>query len=406
LARGREVLEDFFPGLTEDLIARGAVAGDPTRDVLWHCAGGFHARFASGLTGVLVSRPLLEAAIRARVLALPNVAAIDDCDAIGLSVIEDRGRVSGIVVRRRATGAEEILAGDLVVDAGGRASKSPAWLAALGYEVPREEEVLVGIGYATRRFRRHPDDLGGALGMIVAAEPPNPSSAVALAQEGDTWIVSAAGYAGRHPPADADGFATFLRQVPCRAIHDLVHSAEPISDFATFNFPSSLRRRYEYLDRFPEGLLVFGDAICRFNPVFGQGMTVAALQAAALSERLAAGRSDLARAFFRRAAKLIDVPWQIAAGADLAHPGVVGRRGAMTRFFNWYIPRLHRAAHGDPAASIAFHKVANLMAPPASILAPRIAWRVLRGNLALSRRRKPQLRGAPRLASHRRGLDG
>jgi 2-polyprenyl-6-methoxyphenol hydroxylase-like FAD-dependent oxidoreductase len=380
LARGREIIEGFFPGITAELTAQGALTGEVSADVLWHCAGGFLAEARGGLVGIVMSRPLLEARVRARLAAFANVTVLSESDAIGLVASPDKARIAGLRVQR-ASGAVEEMAADLVVDATGGGSRTPAWLAALGYAAPAEEVVRVGIGYTTRLYRRRPEHIGGRLGVVVTGQPPNTRSGAALALEGDRWIVSAAGYFGDHAPADEAGFAAFLAGMPSPAIHDLVRAAEPISDFKTFKFGGSMRRRYEKLRRFPEGLLVFGDAISRFNPVFGQGMTSAAMQALALHECAGEDGAPLWLRFFRRAARVIEAPWKIAVGADLAYPQTEGPRGPMVKFLNWYVAKLHRAGQRDAAASLAFHKVANLTAPPPSILSPGIVWRVLRGNL-------------------------
>jgi 2-polyprenyl-6-methoxyphenol hydroxylase-like FAD-dependent oxidoreductase len=359
LARGREIIEDFFPGITDELVARGAMRGEVAGDVLWHSHGGFLADAREGLIGVLLSRPLLETQVRARLVALPNVTIVSQCDVVGLLATPDCARVTGLRMQR-ASGLIEEVAADLVVDASGAGTKSPAWLAMLGYAAPEEETVRV----------------------VVITEPPNPRGGVALAIEGDRWIVSAAGYFGQHPPADEQGFLDYLGDMPNPALRDLVRAAEPISDFKTFKFAGSVRRRYERLKRFPDGYLVFGDAVSRFNPVFGQGMTSAALQAAALRDCLAANAAPLWLRFFRAAARIVDVPWSIAVGADLAFAQAEGPRGPMVNFLNWYIAKLHRAAHRDPALALAFHKVSNLVAAPPTLLRPGIVWRVLRGNLA------------------------
>ena len=390
LARGREILEDFLPGLTAELVAKGAQTGEVSADALWHCAGDYLAPAHGGLTGILLSRPLLEGQVRARVLALANVAIVDGRDVLGLTAAENRARVTGVRVRR-PVGGEDELGADLVVDASGRAAKSRVWLEALGYAAPEQEEVRIGLTYTSRLYRRRPEHLGGKHGVVVTTQPPNTRGGVVLAIEGDRWIASATDYFGEQAPADPAGFEAFLAGLPSRAIYDLVRTAEPVSDFTTFKFPGSTRNHYEKLKRFPEGYLVFGDAISRFNPAFGQGMTSAALQAAALRDCLGQGGRELWRPFFRRAARVVDAPWSIAVGADLAFARTEGRRGPMVNFLNWYIGKLHRAAHRDPVVALAFHKVANLIAPPPSILSPRIAWRVLRGNL---RRAKPRAHAA------------
>jgi 2-polyprenyl-6-methoxyphenol hydroxylase-like FAD-dependent oxidoreductase len=154
-----------------------------------------------------------------------------------------------------------------------------------------------------------------------------------------------------------------------------------------------MRRRYERLDRFPDGFLVFGDAISSFNPMYGQGMSVAALEAMVLSETLAESSNDLGRRFFRRAAKVVDIPWDIVVGGDLRIPETIGPRSAGVSFVNWYMSKLHRAAHHDPVVALAFHKVGNLLAPPPSVMRPRIAARVLWGNL------RPRHKSSPAVES-------
>jgi 2-polyprenyl-6-methoxyphenol hydroxylase-like FAD-dependent oxidoreductase len=148
-----------------------------------------------------------------------------------------------------------------------------------------------------------------------------------------------------------------------------------------YKFSANLRRRYEELADFPEGYLVLGDAVCSFNPIYGQGMTVAALEAVALAECLVNGHRALAKRFFARASRIIDVSWTAAVGNDVCFPEVEGPRTPLTRFLNWYVDKLHTAAYSDATVSIAFLKVINMVAPPPSMLHPRIVWRVVKGNL-------------------------
>lgn len=383
LAGGRAALENFFPGLTQELIEQGAIAGDISAQSLWFNHGGYHQRFNSGLQGLLVSRPTLEAQVRARVMALPNVRVIEQCDVLGLVTDADRSRVTGVRLLRRADGsAEEVLPSDLVIDASGRGSRSPAWLEALGYARPAEEQIRIGVGYTTRYYRRKPDHLpGGINAVVIAATPSNPRCGVLLAQEGDRWVVSIGGYLGDHAPTDEAGFLEFARRLPAPEIYELIKEAEPLTKSLTYKFPSSQRRHYEHLARFPAGYLVFGDAICSFNPIYGQGMTVAALEAATLHACLAQGDDHLAQRFFTQAGKLIDMPWSVAVGSDLRFPEVEGPHNGMVRFINWYMEKLHVAAHRDPVVSMAFLNVVNLLAAPPSVMRPAIALRVLWGNL-------------------------
>jgi hypothetical protein len=336
--------------------------------------GGCLAKAPSGLEGLLVSRPLLEGVVRQRVLKIPNLTAIQNCVVESLVTSDDKRRVTGVRT------AHESISADVVVDATGRGSHSPAWLEANGYAKAVEERVEVGIGYTTRLFRRSLDHLNGDGAAVIPPTPEGKRGGVMLAQEGSRWTVTLIAYLGNYAPVDLAGFIEFARNLPAPYIYETIRDAEPIGEPYSALFPASVRRRYERLDRFPDGYLVFGDAIGSFNPIYGQGMSVAALQAAALEESLATG-SVSARDFFRRAAKVVDSPWSIAVGSDLRIPGTVGPRSRGVDFVNWYIAKLHKAAHRDPVASVAFLKVANLVEPPPSIMHPKVAMRVLMASI-------------------------
>lgn len=386
-ARGRAVLEQLFPGFTQEMVAQGGLVVDISGEFSWYANGGFHQPTASGLEGLVVSRPRLEAGVRSRVLALPNVQAIENCDVPGVLTSADRGRVTGVRLVRRASGdSEEELAADLVVDATGRGSRSPAWLAEMGYQQPEEQRVRIDMAYTTRVYRRTPDQLAGTRGIAVAGAPPDGRNGVVVAQEGDRWIVTLGGYNGDFAPLDPDGFVDFARRLPTPEIYNLLKEAEPLTEPLPYRFPANLRRRYERLTRFPDGYLVFGDAICSFNPVYGQGMTVAANEALVLQECLAQGSANLAQRFFKGVSPVVDGPWQVAVGNDLQLPHVEGARTRMDRFINWYIGKLHIAARTDAAISVAFLRVVNMMAPATDLLKPAMALRILRGNLRNRRR--------------------
>jgi 2-polyprenyl-6-methoxyphenol hydroxylase-like FAD-dependent oxidoreductase len=375
LASGRQVLERLFPGLGDELIQAGAVPGDLIRDGRWFHEGSCHARFTSGLDGLLMSRPFLEGAVRTRVLGLSNVLVRQNCDVAGLAASEDNRRVIGVKA------AEEVLAADLVIDATGRGSHSPQWLEAMGYPKPREERVEIALGYTTRFFRRRAQDLNGDAAVIIPPTPQGKRGGVMLAQEGNRWTVTLVSHFGNYAPTELEGFIDYAQTLPAPYIHEVIRDAEPLGEAASARFPASLRRRYEKMERFPQGYLAFGDAISSFNPIYGQGMSTAAMESTVLDETLAGGSGDLATRFFRSAAKVVDIPWAIAVGNDLRMPEATGPRSAGVNFINWYMAKLHKAAHHDPVPALAFHRVANLLAPPPSVMHPRVAWRVLRGNL-------------------------
>lgn len=381
LASGRQVLEDLFPGISSAMVRSGAVSGDIVRDGRWFFEGGCLSRCTSGLDGLLMSRPFLENMVRARVLQISNIRKVENCDAQGLATSADRNRVTGVKIQGG------VLDADLVVDATGRGSRTPQWLEAMGFAKPVEERVEIGLTYTTRMFRRDTRHLNGDLAAVIPPTPKGKRGGVMLAQEDNRWTVTLIRHFGKGAPEDLPGFIEYSRTLPAPFIHEVIRGAEPIGDAVTSRFPASLRRRYEKLSRFPAGFLVFGDAISSFNPIYGQGMSVSALESAELAKALAEGSNNLAKNFFTRAAKVVDIPWGIAVGGDLRMPEAVGPRSLGVKLINWYMGRLHKAGHHDPVPTMAFQRVANLLAPPPSVMHPRVMLRVLIGNL----RKKPRL---------------
>ena len=386
LARGLGIMEQFFPGLTADLVAGGAVPGDMGRDACWYQFGGYKVRADVGLPGVVLSRPYLEAHIRQRVLGLPNVTAIQEVDIQGLLSSDDGGRVVGVALQRRG-GEPEQLRADLTVDGTGRSAQSPKWLEALGYARPAESVVKVNVGYASRFYQRNPGDTQVANAYMIGSTPPQGKRFASLfAVEGQRWIVTLIGFLGDHAPLDEAGFLEFARSLPTPDIYQLIQPAQPLSEIVQHKFPSNLRRHYEKMERFPEGYIVLGDAMCSFNPIYGQGMTVAALEALTLNQCLQAQpNSDLTglpARFFKQVTPVVDNPWTLAAGEDWRYPEVEGRRPRGAAFINRYVIQVHRATRTDPVVLRAFFNVANLNQPPASLFHPRLLARVLRANRA------------------------
>jgi 2-polyprenyl-6-methoxyphenol hydroxylase-like FAD-dependent oxidoreductase len=379
LAGGYRIMDGYFPGMMDELEALGAPRGDIVGDFLWFQYDRWKLRHDAGLLGITVSRPCLEAAVRGRVKALANVTFLEGSDGVRPAFDAAARRVTGLVVRRRGGAARgETLGADLVVDASGRGSQSPRWLEEWGCGRPSELSVRVNVGYATRTFERRPGDLFDSIGGVISGTPPASTRyAAILAAEGPRWVVTLAGCVGDYPPTDEEGWLAFAKSLPEPAAYELVTSARPLTEITSYRFPANQRRLYERMRRFPAGYLVVGDAVCSFNPIYGQGMSVAAAEARALDESLAAGLDGLAGRFYARARKLVDIPWAIATGEDLRFPQVEGRRPPGTRLVNRYMERVHAAASEDPAVCRKFFEVLNLLAPPSALMSPRVAWRVL-----------------------------
>lgn len=376
--RGRQALDELFPGLSARLIEQGAVTGDTLGNIRWQLSGYQFRQADIRLPGLLASRPFLEGNVRARVSELPNVTLVERTDVVTLTATTDRCRVTGVRVHDTVGGGERAVPADLVIDATGRGSRVPLWLSELGYDGAVVDRVDIGLGYASRIYRLPPGALGTDMAMLTAGTPQNSRGGAIAAIEGGRHILTIFGILGDHPPTDPAGFDAFAASLLFPDIAQAIRDAEPLTDPVPFRFPASVRHRYERLRRFPTGLLVLGDAICSFNPIYGQGMTVAAVQAGVLHRLLTRGRMPQPRRYFRAIARTINTPWDIAVGADLAFPKVPGARTAKIRLVNSYLPKLHAAAATDIMLGRAFVRVLGMMDRPEGLLRPDRVLRVLR----------------------------
>ena len=384
LARGLTILSELFPGLDREMVQDGAIPMDMGNDLVWYQFGGYRTRFESEFTGLCMTRPFLEAHVRQRVLALPNVHLMEETDLNSYVTSVDYSQVTGVRIQRRQVGAvQEELRGDLVVDATGRGSQNG--------QVARRDRLYAA---CRSRWSRSMSAMPRASiaatlttpcngkAMLVYPTPPVEKRMGAMfGVEGDRWVVTWA--AGRATTGRPMRQVSWRSCAACRPRTSTTRSlrSTPISDIVLHKLPSNLRRHYERLSRFPERFIVLGDAVCSFNPIYGQGMTSAALQALALDETLAEQESTLAglpKRFFRRAAKVIDTPWAMAAGEDFRFKETEGKKAPGTDLLNGYVTLVHHAAQQDVAVQRTFLQVMNMMAPPTALLRPGIVWRVVR----------------------------
>jgi 2-polyprenyl-6-methoxyphenol hydroxylase-like FAD-dependent oxidoreductase len=381
VARGQQILERQFPGLTADMEADGVRPGDFSGDIRWYFNGMPLRPARTGLLSVPCTRPVIERHVRGRVEKVARVRFLEQHDIAGLETTPDASRVVGVRVQRHdGSSGSEVLPADLVIDATGRGSRTPAWLEQLGYSRPAEDRVTVDLAYTTRHYRVPHDPFGSDIAIIAAATPSHPRGAFyyRLPGEGGRVELSLTGVLGDYPPADPDGFLEFVRSLPVSKIYESIREAEPIDDPVMFRFPASVRRRYERLTRFPDGLLVIGDAVCSFNPVYAQGMAVAAIESRVLAEQLSKAAVPPPREFFQEISRQIDSPWEFAAIADLGYAGVAGPRTAKVRMINAYVSRLQRAAVHDASLTNAFMRVAGLIDEPTALFHPGTFLRVFR----------------------------
>lgn len=379
LPRGARALEELLPGVLRELVEQGAPTLQRLHQIHFEMNG--HPFYQDTEPGHVVagrgegalfqpSRPLLEAVVRGRVRSLPNVEVLDGYDVDGVTADATRSRVTGarVTPRRDGSPARE-LAADLVVSATGRSGRAAVWLEQLGYPAPPEERLDVDLRYVTQRLRLAPQEYDVKRAVVVGPTSDRPQGAACFAQENGTWVVTLIGYAGHHPPTDRQGWLRLAETVLPEGPAAALLQAEPLGGLVQHRFPANLRRRYDKLDRFPEGLLVTGDALSSFNPVYGQGMTVAALEAQALRASLAQGDGRLAQRFFRTAAKPISDAWRFAVGGDLAMPPAVvpGPRPLPGRAANAYIEKFQAVAEDDPVMAWRFLDVTGFEQPMSAL---------------------------------------
>jgi len=345
------------------------------------------AQAPSGLPVIGVTRPYLERRIRVRVADRPNVNVVAPCTVTGLIPSPDHRAVTGVRVTPAMDGSQT-LAADLVVDASGRGSTAPDWLAGIGYPKPDEDRLRIDVAYASCAVTMPADALGGDLGVAVGATVANPRGGAIVRIEGDRWLVSLAGYNGHHPPVTPKEYLEFARALVVPDLYEALRAATPLDSPVRYRVPHAVRRHYQRLRRFPDGLVILGDAVSTFNPLYGQGMSVAATEALVLQHCLRQ-RPRSMRRLRRRIARAGAAAWALSVASDLRMPWITGRRTLLVRFGNAYTARLFRTARHDAAVARAFIRVVNLVDPPSRIVRPAVAARVLADGLRRPRSRNP-----------------
>ena len=377
LLAGQRALGELFPHIQGELIESGASVFDAGSDLLVWRFGELWPRVSFGFDLITMTRPLLEVTVRRRVAAMPGVTIRDGVAVAGL-VGDDH---AGVIGARLDDG--EVILSDLVVDCSGRSSRSDRWLGALGYPTPDTAEVKIGVGYACRLLRRKPTDLpSGRAMMVLPTAPEEKRIGVALPVENDQWLVSVGGWHGEIPAADEAAFLAFARSLPYSRFGELVETAEPLTDVVVHRFPSSRWRRFDRLRRLPAGYLAMGDAIASFNPTYGQGITVAVLEAQVLGRELdrAVLSAQMAGRFYRATAGLVAVPWRFAVSADYLYPETNGAKPLGVDLLNRYSLRIQRAARNSTDVRRQFNAVQHLIAPPSDLVRPAMIAKVLRAS--------------------------
>jgi len=394
LGRGLSTLDTLIPGLQREILDAGAVPIDWPGDALWLTAAGWSERFRPGTSIVSVSRDLLEWTVRQHVLRHPRVHVLPGVEVRGVLTDPGATTVIGARIRQRGqTGTEEDLSAALVVDATGRRSDCCRWLADLGYPTPDEMTIPVDIGYASRFYARVPEDRGWNLMLLQAQPPHHTRSGMMLPVDGDRWNVSLVGRLGERPPTDDRGFLEFAAGLRSPVLYEFLKDSEPVSSARGFSISRNYRRRFDTMSRWPDRFVVVGDAVCSLNPVFGQGMSVAALGALELREELerTSSTDDLTRRLQASSVRASADAWMVASSEDLRYLALsTGERPPLrSRIVSPYFDRAIRAALRDRLVNSALLDVMNLERSPMSLMHPRVLMRVIRPRLTTAEAEHP-----------------
>lgn len=382
LVRGRQILDQLFPGLTDELVGDGAVLFDSTSDAIQLAPTGYTPRVPAHFMTVSCSRDLLEWRVRKRLFENPQVKFVQETDVVGL--MAEKNTVTGVRLQPRGTNQSiQDLRANVVADASGRGSHVTEWLSELGYPKPPVSTINPHLGYATRVFAQPADNARDWKVLLTQSRPPTLMRAGALLPiEGKRWIVTLAGYGRDFPPTEEAGYLEFARSLAGPEIYDAIRDAPPLSAIAGYQRTENQMRHFEQVKRRLENLFVVGDAASAFNPLYGQGMTNAALGALTLDHVLTAGMKDAAQRFQMELAKQNMTPWLLATTEDFRFPTTEGERpGLSMRLSHWYVNRVLETLVDEPKVFHTFSAVGHLLEPPSALFQPFVMAKVIRHSM-------------------------
>ncbi|BAY38604.1 hypothetical protein NIES2111_29520 [Nostoc sp. NIES-2111] len=386
LTQGQLILEQLFPGLKAELTDKGSPLIDWTADCPLLLPSGWSPRFPSGITTRTCSRNLLESLIRERVANNDAVEFLEKTQVIGLLSNSSHSTISGVEIKH-ANGTKAELHAHLIVDASGRSSKTPQWLQTLGYEKPKETVINSFLGYATRLYQSLSSDDINCKALYLMPQAPNHTRGGSFYQvEGDRWMVCLLGVGRDYPPNDEAGFLGFAQSLVSPVVYDAIKHGQPISPIYGYQRTENRWCHYEKLAKSPENFVVLGDAVCAFNPVYGQGMTIATMGALTLDQCLEQQNqwrshkdlTGLARRFQKQLAKVNEVPWMMATSDDFRWPTTEGGKpNFITRLMHSYLNQVMQTASNHPQVYQVFLEVIHLLKKPTAFFHPSIMMQVL-----------------------------
>lgn len=390
MKRGSMALETLFPGFTKEWIDAGAVSTDFGRDVDWFSFGKWRPHYETSLVSYGSSRPLLENVILRRIQANKKICIQQSSEVTKLICNATGDTVTGVRTRSRdGKQIEEIHEAALIIDTSGRSSHTQDWLQQLGYPCPDRSVVNANPGYASRIYER-PAGFTGTMIYIQPTPPDQKRGAILLPLEGNRVHVALIGMCKDYPPTDEVGFTDFLKGLSETRMYDLLKDAKPLSPISGYRQAQNIRYHYERLTRWPENFVVSGDAVLAFNPVYGQGMTVAVLSALKLDECLQAhlahdtNLTGFAKNFLKEQGTVQAFSWQLATGEDMRWAseieGFPAKPGMMEAFRLGFLRKVMIASTTDAVVAEALYRVMNMVATPSVFFRPTIMARIVRAS--------------------------
>ncbi|HDR8145183.1 TPA: FAD-dependent oxidoreductase [Bacillus cereus] len=380
LKGGENAIEELFPNITNELIEAGSIINNFTRDLKWHQFGLWKQPFIGEVHMIQQSRPLLEWHIQKRIHQISNITIKYETLVKGLLVDAKLNKVCGVKVKYLETNTQEEVHADLVVDASGFGSKSIEWLREYEIKV-QEEKVRIDLFYATKMFKLKENEELDCCNMLMSPSfPDNPYGVLIQTIEDNRYFVTFSGYANEKAPQTDDEFYDFAENLSISNVTDFLNKAEGITDIKTYKIPYQVRRRFDLVNNVPEGLLVIGDAQCRFDSVFGQGVSVAAMEAHQL-QLLLQDRKQLDKTFtqqfYKKAATIIETPWDMTTTEISRHPQLKRELTTKQKFQLWYTKQIYRLSASNSDVYIRLVRVMNLIRSPFHLFHPKVLLSVL-----------------------------
>ncbi|MGF6952186.1 2-polyprenyl-6-methoxyphenol hydroxylase-like FAD-dependent oxidoreductase [Neobacillus sp. B4I6] len=372
LKSGEEILTELFPGIVDELIADGSVKSDFTSELAWNHHGSWKVKFHAGISIIQQSRPFLEWHIQRRLEMIPNISFLYGAKAKRMLINSDSTSIIGVEIQKEGEGAIPLNA-DLVVDATGAGSNSTNWLRQLGFDGPQKTEVKVNLFYASRIYCSLSPKNKDWGNLLVYPNPPRQNRGGSISPiENQRWMVTLLGYGVESPPSTVEEFINYAKSLEQPDVYEAIKNGTPETDVSVYRFPALRRFHYEKLQRFPNGLIVIGDAFYRIDPVFGQGMSIAALEAVALKKELQKALnknklSQISKNTHRSFSKIIDVPWLIALTEDFRFTHTDGAKPFGLPLLKWYVKRVILACESNQKVYGKLINVLQLKAHPISL---------------------------------------